>query len=135
MSVGFSTIKPLDPSTISRAPKYSTTTPAASSPIDTNQTTTKKKSHWFRNTVIGLAVIATAVALGQRFLPTIFDKAATLATDAKWYDKALHYAKKGVAIAGEFINKYVDMGIDLAKAGYNKIKGMIGGSATPPATP
>ena len=132
MQVGFSTIKPLDPATISRTPTYSTTTttPTASSPMDSGQTVTKK-SHWFRNTVISLAVIATAVALGQRFLPAIFDKTATLATDAKLFDKGLYYAKKGVAIAGEFINKYVDMGINLAITGFNKIKNMIGGTSTP----
>lgn len=133
MQVGFSTIKPLDPATISKLPTYSTAaaTPAASSPMDTSQTTTNKKSHWFRNTVIGVALIATAVALGQRFLPAIFDKGATLATDAKLFDKGLYYAKKGVAIAGEFINKYVDMGINLAITGFNKIKNMIGGTSTP----
>lgn len=135
MSVGFSTIRPMDPSTISRRPTYSTASTSASSPMDNGQTVTKKKSHWFRNTIIGLAVVATAVALGQRFLPTIFNGSATITSGAKWYEQGLQYVKKGIGIAGEFINKYVDMGINLAKAGWTKLKGMIGGGATPPTPP
>ena len=135
MTVGFSTIRPLEQSTISKVPTYSTTTQqTAASPMDAGQTTTKK-SHWFRNTVIGLAVAATAVALAQRFLPTIFNSAATLTGAEKWYEKGMHYAKKGIAIAGEFINKYVDKGIDLVKAGWNSLMNKFRGGTTPPATP
>jgi len=136
MSVGFSTIRPMNPSTISRKPTYSTAA-VASSPIDAGQVTTKKKGGWFKKTLIALATVATAVALGQRFLPKVFDASATLSSNAKWYEKGLHYVKKGIGIAGEFINKYVDKGIDLVKAGWSKLKGMFGGGAapTPPATP
>ena len=134
MSVSFSTIRPMSQATISKQPTYSSVTTAAS-PMDAGQTVTKKKSGWFKKTIIGLLVAATAVALGQRFLPSVFNGSATLASGAKWYEKGLHYAKKGIGIAGEFINKYVDKGIDLVKMGWTKIKGMIGGSATPPPTP
>lgn len=111
MSVNFSTITPMNQATISKPPAFTTTPaavaeqPAASTSMDGGKP--HKKSHWFRNTLITLVVIAAATGLGRKYMPTTFDPAAKLAGTEKWYQQGLHYAKLGVAKAGEFVNKYV----------------------------
>lgn len=109
MSVGFSTIRPLDPSTISKAPAYSTNNqqtqqPAASSPMDAGQPVPKKKSHWFAKTLATVVVLAAAAGLGRKFLPDTFNPELVLKDGAKWYEKGLHYAQKYIGKAGEYIN-------------------------------
>ena len=125
MSVGFSTIRPMDPATISRAPSYTTNNaPAASSPID-NGSAPKKKSHWFLKTIATVVVVAAALGLGRKYLPTVFDSAATIASDAKWYQKAIGYTKKYLGVAGDFVNNFVKQGWEFIA---NKFKG---GAKTP----
>lgn len=124
MSSSFSTITPLNPATISRMPSYAVNSqpqaqqPAASNPIN-DYGAPKKKSHWFRNTVIGLVVLAgvTAALRGKVGMFKDFDKAAELAKDAKFLDKAAHYGKKGVAVVGDFL-------IDNGKKAWEFIKGI-----------
>ena len=136
MSVGFSTIRPMDPATVSRAPSFTTTNnaPAASSPID-NGSAPKKKSHWFLKTIAAVVVVAAALGLGRKYLPTVFDSAATIASDAKWYQKAIGYTKKYLGVAGDFVINCTGKVVDYAKQGWefiaNKFKG---GATTPPAT-
>lgn len=108
MPVGFSTIRPLDPSTISKAPAYSTNNqqaqqPAASSPID-GGAAPRKKSHWFAKTLATVVVLAAAAGLGRKFLPNTFNPELVLKDGAKWYEKGLHYAQKYIGKAGEYIN-------------------------------
>lgn len=133
MSVGFSTIRPMGPATISRAPSYSTTTnnaPAASSPMDANAAP-KKKSHWFLKTLTAVAVVAAAVGLGRKYLPAVFDSAATIAKDAKWHEKALGYAKKYIGVAGDYVNTYASKAVDYAKKGWGFVASKFkGGSST-----
>ena len=118
MSVNFSTITPMSQSTISKAPAYSTAAqqPAASNPIlDHPRYKEPKKSHWFRNTLIALVALAAATGLARKYLPGTFDPNAVLKADAGTVDKGLHYAKLGVAKAGEFINTYVGKAVDFVK--------------------
>lgn len=112
MSVNFSTITPMNPATISKAPTYTTAAasqePAASNPILNHPRYQEpKKSHWFRNTLITLVAVAAATGLSRKYLPNTFNPAATLSGTEKWWQQGLHYAKLGVAKAGEFVNKYV----------------------------
>lgn len=126
MSVNFSTITPMSQSTISRTPAFTTATtaqqPAASSPIDGGYQQPKKKSHWFRNTLIAAAVlVAGATALrGKVGMFKDFDKATTIAKDAKLMDKAAYYGKKAVAEVGDFVIKYANMGIEYVKNLFQK---------------
>lgn len=126
MSVNFSTITPMSQSTISRPPAFTTAAaaqqPAASSPIDGGYQQPKKKSHWFRNTLIAAAVlVAGATALrGKVGMFKDFDKAATIAKDAKLMDKAAYYGKKAVAEVGDFVIKYANMGIEYVKNLFKK---------------
>ncbi len=117
MSVNFSTITPMSQNTISKAPTYSNAAqqPAASTPMDAPGQPQKKKSHGFRNTVLTVVVLAAATALARKFMPNTFKPDAVLKADANYVDKGLHYAKLGVAKAGEFINKYVGKAVDWAK--------------------
>lgn len=137
MSVGFSTIRPMDPATISRVPSYSTTTnnaPAASSPMDAG-TAPKKKSQWFLKTIATVAVVAAAVGLGRKYLPAVFDPAITIAKDAKWHQKAIGYAKKYIGVAGQYINEYAGKAVDYVKKGWNFVANKFkGGATTPPTT-
>ncbi len=131
MSVGFSTIRPLDPSTISKAPAFSVApqqSPVASSPIDGGKTETKK-SHWFRNTIITLAVLTAAVGLGRKYLPQVFNSSATLTGNENIMQKGLHYVKKYIGVAGDYVNTYAAKAVQLVKDGWNKLKGMFGGGA------
>lgn len=112
MSVNFSTITPMSQSTISRTPAYSTaaapaTQPAASSPMDGYQQP-KKKSHWFRNTLLtAIVLVGGATALrGKVGMFKDFNAATPLANDAKLMEKAAHYGKKGVAVVGDYVMKY-----------------------------
>lgn len=129
MSVGFSTIRPMDPATVSRAPSFTTTnnTPVASSPID-NGSAPKKKSHWFLKTIATVAVVAAALGLGSKYLPSVFNSKATIASDAKWYQKAIGYTKKYLGVAGDFVNNFVKQGWEFIA---NKFKG----GAKTPTTP
>ena len=129
MSVGFSTIRPMDPATVSRAPSFTTTnnTPVASSPID-NGSAPKKKSHWFLKTIATVAVVAAALGLGSKYLPSVFNSKATIASDAKWYQKAIGYTKKYLGVAGDFVNNFVKQGWEFIG---NKFKG----GAKTPTTP
>lgn len=112
MSVNFSTITPMNPATISKAPTYTTAAasqgPAASSPMDAYQQP-KKKSHWFRNTLIAAALVVGGAALlrGKVDMFKNFDKTAGAAQDAGILGKVAHYGKKAVAEVGDFVNKYV----------------------------
>lgn len=129
MSVGFSTIRRLDPATISKKPTYSTNsqqTPVASSPIDNGQTKTKK-SHWFLKTLIGVTVTAAALALGRKYLGNIFDPQLALPNGAKWHQKALHYTKKYIGVAGQFI-------LDKSNAAIKFVKNLIPNKAQSTAT-
>lgn len=135
MSVGFSTIRPMDPATISRAPSYSTTTnnaPAASSPMDTGAAP-KKKSHWFLKTLAAVAVVAAAVGLGRKYLPAVFDSTATIAKDAKWHEKALGYAKKYIGVAGDKVIEYASKAVDYAKQGWEFVASKFKGGSSPTA--
>jgi hypothetical protein len=116
MSVNFSTITPMNPSTISKQPAYTTTQPA-SSPVYGP----KKKSHKFRNTVLTLIVLGAAAGLTRKFGISGFDK--TAAVTGNFGQKALGYGKKAVAYAGDFVNKYAGVVKDYAVKGYNYIKG------------
>lgn len=114
MSSSFSTITPLNTSTISKMPAYASNNqpqaqqPAASNPLDA-YSAPKKKSHWFLKTIATLAVLTAAVGLGRKFLPNVFDSAATVAKDANIFKKGLEYTKLGIAKAGDFVNKYAEM--------------------------
>ena len=116
MSVNFSTITPMSQSTISRAPAYTTVAasaaPAASSPIDAGAQAPKKKSHWFRNTLIAAAIIVSGATLlrGKVDMFKNFDKAGELSKDAKFFEQLAHYAKKGVAVVGDFVMDYCNKG-------------------------
>lgn len=135
MSSSFSTITPLNPATISRMPSYATNSqtqtqqPAASNPIN-DYGAPKKKSHWFRNTIIGLVVLAgaTAILRGKVDVFKNFDKAADLAADAKFLDKAAHYGKKGVAVAGDFLIEKGAAVWNFIKELPSKFKGSNGGT-------
>ena len=127
MSVNFSTITPMSQSTISRTPAFTTAAaaqqPAASNPILNHPRYQEpKKSHWFRNTLIAAAVlVAGATALrGKVGMFKDFDKAATIAKDAKLMDKAAYYGKKAVAEVGDFVIKYANMGIEYVKNLFKK---------------
>ncbi|MBS4759730.1 MAG: hypothetical protein KHX03_03415 [Clostridium sp.] len=117
MSANFSTITPMSQNTISKVPTYSNASqqPAASTPMDAPGQSQKKKSHGFRNTVLTVIVLAAATALARKFMPTTFDPKAVLKADANYVDKGIHYAKLGVAKAGEFINTYAGKAIDWVK--------------------
>ena len=120
MSTSFSTITPMNPATISRKPTYAInnnqTQPAASSPMNAPAgQPTKKNSHWFLKTLAAVVVVATAVGLGRKYLPKVFDPAAQLAGNENIWQKGLHYAKLGVAKAGEFVNTYVGKAYDATK--------------------
>ncbi len=117
MSVNFSTITPMSQNTISKPPAYAATgtqQPQASSPMTSGQPK-QKKSHWFRNTLITAVVLGAGAALGAKYAPKIFDSKATLAAGAKWHEQGLHYAKKYIGVAGEFINSNITKGVDWAK--------------------
>ena len=133
MLVGFSTIRPMDPATISRVPSYTTdNAPAASSPID-NSAAPKKKSHWFLKTLAAVVVVAAALGLGRKHLPKVFDSAVTIADNAKWHEKAIAYTKKYLGKAGDFVNNFVKQGWEFIA---NKFKGgATTHSATTPTTP
>lgn len=109
MSVNFSTITPMNPSTISRKPAYTTTQqPAASSPMDTAYYQPKKKSRWFLKTLIAAAVVlgGAAALRGKVDMFKNFDVASKLPSEAKFGDKAAFYGKKAVATVGDFATKY-----------------------------
>lgn len=120
MPVNFSTIRPMDPSTISRMPAYTANpaTPAASSPIGSE--TKKKKSHWFLKTLAAVAVVAGGAALlrGKVDMFKNFDVKAALPSTATFVDKAKHYAMKSVAVAGDFL-------ISKTTTAYNWVKNLV----------
>ena len=119
MSVGFSTIRPMDPATISKAPAYSKNNqqPAASSPIDDAQQPKKKKSHWFLKTLVAAAVVVGGAALlrGKVDMFKNFNPETALAEGAKFADKAKYYAQKAVAAVGDFTTKYYNKAADWVK--------------------
>lgn len=128
MSTSFSTITPMNPATISRMPSYAVNTPqaqpAASTPMDAQyDQPAKKKSHWFAKTIGTAVVIAAAVGLARKFLPNIFDSAATVAKDANIFQKGYEYTKIGIAKAGDFVNKYAELAFNWIKDIPNKFKG------------
>lgn len=120
MSVNFSTITPMNQSTISKPPAFSTAQtaaqPAASSPMDANQQPTKK-SHWFRNTLIAAVILVggATVLRGKVGMFKDFDKAAKLAEGAKPMEKIAHYGKQAVAAVGDFVKTYADKAIAWGK--------------------
>lgn len=132
MPVQFSTITPMSQATISRKPTYTNEAqPAASSPITTEQPT-KKKSRWFLKTLVAAAVVlgAAAALRGKVDIFKTFDKASTLAADAKFADKAMYYGKKGVAVVGDFV---IEKGKALYEAAiglFNKAKASVGSSSS-----
>lgn len=120
MPVNFSTIRPMEQSTISRMPAYTANpvTPAASSPIGSEPK--KKNSHWFLKTLAAVAVIAGGAALlrGKVDVFKNFDVKAALPSTATFVDKAKHYAMKAVAVTGDFL-------ISKGTAVCNWVKGLI----------
>lgn len=124
MSVNFSTITPMNPSTISQKPAFSVDTgateqkPTASSPLDAYQTQQPKKNkHTFLKIVGTLAVLTAAVGLlrGKVDMIKNFDVKAPLAADAKLLEKGKHYALKGIAVAGDFVNNYFNKAVNFVK--------------------
>lgn len=127
MSTSFSTITPMNPATISKKPTYAVNTPqaqpAASTPMNgPYDQPTKKKSHWFRNTVIGAVVLVAAATVlrGKVGMFKDFDKAAQLGQDAKLLEKAAHYGKKAVAEVGDFVMTYAQKAYEWGKGLFNK---------------
>ena len=122
MPVQFSTITPMSQATISRKPTYTNESqPAASTSMTTNQP--KKKSHWFLKTLVfAAAVLGAAAALrGKVDVFKNFDVKSVLGADAKFADKAMYYAKKGVAVVGDFVIEKSMALYAAAKGLFNKI--------------
>lgn len=119
MSTSFSTITPMNPATISKKPTYAVNNqpqPAASTPMDAPAgQPDKKKSHWFLKTLATVVVLAAAVGLGRKYLPDTFNPAAKLSGNEGFMQKGLHYAKLGIAKAGEFVNTYTGKAYNATK--------------------
>lgn len=136
MSVNFSTISPLSPATISKAPTYSNANAqaapqaAASSPVAGDNNEPKKKSYKLAGTLITAAVLVAAAALlrGKVDMFKNFNKTEALAENAKFKDKMAYYGKKAVATVGDFINETVIGGIKKLFKG--KAKDDAGNTAT-----
>lgn len=123
MPTNFSTITPLSTSTISKKPAFSVNNqqPAASSPVNTFEAEPKKKNnHWFLKTLATVAVVAAAVGLGRKYLPEIFNPAATLNGTENLLQKGLHYAKVYIGKAGECVNSTVSAGINFVRNLFTK---------------